>query len=88
MLRVLSLRISDTVSELLAAIGRFFGAILKAILPELIRESKEPTEVRPAGYDEALVEEFDQGIEDDIEDSEYGFLSNDVHKEGKDQPHV
>lgn len=69
-------------NDLLAGLGRFFAELLKMIM----RESKKPTTVEPAGYDEELVEDFDSQFAADIDDDEYEFLSNDAHKESKDQP--
>lgn len=68
------------------AIGRFFAPILKAIFPNLLQDAKDPTEVRSAGYDEELVDDFDKGLEEDLEDDDYDFMSGDVHKGPKDQP--
>lgn len=72
--------------EWVYAIGRFLGAIFKAILPDLIKASKDPTEVRPVGYDDELDKDFDEGFESDIADGEYGFLSPGVHPVDQTQP--
>ena len=73
-------------SEFFAAIGRFIGAIAKAILPALIKESKKPKEIVPAGYDKELDADFDEGFESDIDDDDYKYLSPEDYPTEQEQP--
>lgn len=54
-------------SSILAAIGSFLGAVLKAILPDLLKKSQEPRDVENVGFDEELASDIDKSIEDSID---------------------
>lgn len=54
-----------------AALGEFFGAILKAVFPSVLEEYRKPTEVKTTGFDDDIEDSIDSGI-----DTEYDFLSN------------
>lgn len=53
--------------SILKAIGAFLGAIFKAILPEIIKESKNPKEVKTIGRNEDLQDDINRSIEDDLD---------------------
>lgn len=54
-----------------AALGQFFGEILKAIFPTFFDEYRKPSEIEVAGFDDEIEDDIDYGI-----DEEFGFLSN------------
>ena len=49
---------------ILKAIGGFIGAVLKAILPALLREWKKPRDVKPIGHDPDIQDDISAGIEE------------------------
>ena len=50
-------------SSILSAIGAFLGQILKAIIPDLIKEGKKPRTAKPAGFDKDLQDDINSSIE-------------------------
>lgn len=55
-------------TAILQAIGQFIGMILKAVLPDLIKEGKKPKEVKTIGHDKDLQDDINASIEDQIND--------------------
>ena len=64
-----------------AALGEFIGAILKALFKPFMELYKEPNEVVSTGFDTEIEDDIDTEIDD-----EFGFLDNEAHTSGKDQP--
>ena len=54
--------------NILSAIGAFLGAILKAILPDIMKQGRKPRDVTSAGYDEDLQDDINSSIEEQIND--------------------
>ena len=48
-------------------IATFLGTILKAILPDLLKQGRKPRDVHVAGYDEEIESDISDGIDDEIQ---------------------
>ena len=47
-------------------IATFLGTILKAILPDLLKQGRKPRDVHVAGYDEEIENDISDSIEDEM----------------------
>ena len=51
---------------ILGWIATFLGSILKAILPNLLKQGRKPRNVQPGGFDEDLQKDIESSIEDSL----------------------